>query len=68
MKYKIDWLAFSLKFDEENVHLDTKIIEKLGYNFNEFERINGRNFYNCGATYYNFLNIFSLFHIIDLVQ
>lgn len=58
MHYKIDWLAFSLKFDEENAHLDTKIIEKLGYNFNEFERISGRNFYNCGATYYNFLNIF----------
>lgn len=58
MKYKVDWLAFSLSFDDETVELDKRILELLKYDFDEFEDIPGRFFYNRGATFYGYVNVF----------
>lgn len=58
LKYKVDWLAFSVSFDNEEQTLDPKIMEVLGYNLAEFDEIPGRFFYNSGATYRNYVNVF----------
>lgn len=59
-KYKIDWLSFSVRcYDEEPTDtLDENILELLGYDFNEFEKGSGKNFYNQGATLGNYVNLF----------
>lgn len=59
-KYKIDWLSFSVRcYDEEPTNtLDENILELLGYDFNEFEKGSGKNFYNQGATLGNYVNVF----------
>lgn len=61
-KYKIDWLAFSVKCtDEEPVTtLDENILSLLGYDFSEefSDEISGKNFYNRGATIGNYINVF----------
>ena len=59
-KYKIDWLSFSVRcYDEEQTDtLDENILELLGYDFNEFEKGSGKNFYNQGATLGNYVNVF----------
>lgn len=59
-KYKIDWLSFSVRcYDEEPTDtLDENILELLGYDFNEFEKGSGKNFYNQGATLGNYVNVF----------
>lgn len=58
LKYKVDWLAFSVSFEEEEQTLDTKILELLGYNLADFDEIPGRYFYNSGATFKNYVNVF----------
>jgi phage replication initiation protein len=58
LKYKVDWLAFSVSFDNEEQTLDPKVMEMLGYNLADFDEIPGRFFYNSGATYRNYVNVF----------
>lgn len=58
LKYKVDWLAFSVSFDNEEQTLDPKIMEMLGYNLADFDEIPGRYYYNSGATYRNYVNVF----------
>lgn len=58
LKYKVDWLAFSLAYEDENSTLNYEILKFLGYDLSEFESVSGRYFYNTGATYYNFVNVF----------
>lgn len=61
-KYKIDWLAFSVKCDDEEpkTTLDENILSLLGYDFSEefSDEISGKNFYNRGATIGNYVNVF----------
>lgn len=56
--YKVDWLAFSLKFEEDKTGFDENILTMLGYDFSKFDEIPGRFFYNSGATLGNRINIF----------
>ena len=58
LKYKVDWLAFSVSFDDEEQTLDTQIMKMLGYDLADFDEIPGRFFYNAGATYRNYVNVF----------
>lgn len=58
LKYKVDWLAFSLSFDDEEQTLDPQILKMLGYDLADFDEIPGRFFYNSGATYRNYVNVF----------
>ena len=57
-KYKVDWLAFSVSFEDEEQTLDPQLLKILGYDLAEFDEIPGRFFYNSGATYRNYVNIF----------
>lgn len=56
--YKVDWLAFSQKFEDEEAYLDFSILEKLGYKYSDFESIKGKNFYNSGYTIGNYVSLF----------
>ena len=58
LKYKVDWLAFSVSFDDEEQTLDPQILKMLGYDLADFDEIPGRFFYNAGATYRNYVNVF----------
>ena len=58
IRYKVDWLAFSVSFDDEEQSFDSQILKLLGYDFSDFEEISGRYFYNSGATYRNYVNVF----------
>lgn len=58
LKYKVDWLAFSVSFDDEEQTLDPQILKMLGYDLADFDEIPGRFFYNSGATYGNYVNVF----------
>lgn len=57
-KYKVDWLAFSVSFDDEERTLDPQIMNILGYDLVKFDEIPGRYFYNAGATFNNYVNVF----------
>ena len=57
-KYKVDWLAFSVSFEDEEQTLDPQLLKILGYDLAEFDEIPGRFFYNSGATYRNYVNVF----------
>ena len=57
-KYKVDWLAFSVSFEDEKQTLDPQLLKILGYDLAEFDEISGRFFYNSGATYRNYVNVF----------
>lgn len=57
-KYKVDWFAFSVSIYDEEEALDTQLLKILGYDFKEFEEVPGRFFYNSGATYRNYVNVF----------
>lgn len=56
-RYKVDWLAFSVPLDE-NQTLDTQLMKILGYDLADFDEIPGRFFYNSGATFRNYVNVF----------
>lgn len=60
MKYKIDWLAFTINFNNRNTEdtFDTTVFDVLKYDLNEFEQIPPRYFYNSGATYNEYVNVF----------
>lgn len=58
LKYKVDWLAFSVSFEDEEQTFDAEILELLGYDLADFEEVPGRFFYNSGATFNNYVNIF----------
>ena len=57
-KYKVDWLAFSVSFEDEEQTLDPQLLKILGYDLADFDEIPGRFFYNSGATYRNYVNVF----------
>ena len=59
-KYKIDWLSFSVRcYDEEPTNtLDENLLELLGYDFTEFEKSSGKNFYNRGVSLGNYVNVY----------
>lgn len=57
-KYKVDWLAFSVSFEDEEQTLDPQLMEILGYNLADFDEVPGRFFYNSGVTYRNYVNVF----------
>lgn len=40
-KYKVDWLAFSVSFDEEEQTLDPQLMKILGYDLLDFDEIPG---------------------------
>ena len=42
LKYKVDWLAFSVSFDDEEQTLDSQILKMLGYDLADFDEIPGR--------------------------
>ena len=56
-KYKVDWLAFSVSFEEEEQTLDPQVMKLLGYDLADFDEIPGR-FLQLGATYRNYVNVF----------
>ena len=41
-KYKVDWLAFSVSFEEEEQTLDPQVMKLLGYDLADFDEIPGR--------------------------
>ena len=43
-KYKVDWLAFSVAFENEEQTLDPQLMEILGYDLADFDEIPGRFF------------------------
>lgn len=57
-KYKVDWLAFSVSFEDAEQTLDPQLLKMLGYDLADFDEIPGRFFYNSGATYRNYVNVF----------
>lgn len=59
--YKLDWLTFTIPFDEELVAPTTKIKEILSlfnYELHEFEDTNGKFFYTSGITLGNYVNLY----------
>ena len=58
-KYKVDWLAFSVSDSERFAQgRDEKVLELLGYSLAEFDEVPGRFFYNSGATFKGYVNVF----------
>lgn len=47
-KYKVDWLAFSVSFEEEEQTLDPQVMKLLGYDLADFDEIPGRFFTTRG--------------------
>lgn len=58
MEYKLDWLGFTLSFNDDEEPLDLHILEYLGYDLKEFEKVPGRYFYNCGLSLNRYVNVF----------
>lgn len=58
LKYKVDWLAFSVSFEDDKQTIDPEILKMLGYDLEDFDEIQGRFFYNAGMTYRNYVNVF----------
>lgn len=60
-RYKVDWLAFTIKFEEndgDKRYFDENILKVLKFDKEEFEEVQGRYFYNCGATYNQYVNLY----------
>lgn len=57
MAYKIDWLAFSVRLDEGLLYAE-KLMTSLGYDLTEFDEVPGRFFYNSGATFKGYVNVY----------
>ncbi len=47
-KYKVDWLAFSVAFEDEEQTLDPQLMKILGYDLADFDEIPG-NFLQLGS-------------------
>lgn len=61
LRYKVDWLAFTIKFEEndgDKRYFDENILKVLKFDKEEFEEVQGRYFYNCGATYNQYVNLY----------
>lgn len=59
VQYKVDWLAFSIKFASEDIDpFSLDLFEELGYDLGEFEETPGRYFYNSGLTFFRFVNVY----------
>lgn len=60
MKYKVDWLAFTLpvQIGANALHEMRRIMDYLTYDLNDFKEIAGRYSYNSGLTLGNYVNIF----------
>lgn len=61
IKYKVDWLAFTISFDRkrgDKRDFDKDILKVLRFDENEFEEIPGRYFYNSGMTCNRYLNVY----------
>lgn len=57
--YKIDWLAFTIPADESDYFGDLQeFLDFCSYNINEFESIEGRNFYNSGFSLSDYVLIY----------
>lgn len=58
--FKIDWLAFTLSlrtFDEYQKSIK-KILDSMGYDYDLFEEVPGRYFYNAGLSIGRYFNIY----------
>lgn len=55
MKYKIDWLSFTVDSQRD---VDFEVLKNFGYDVEDFEKINGRYFYSHGMTLGNYVNVF----------
>ena len=40
-KYKVDWLAFSVSFEDEEQTLDSQLLKMLGYDLADFDESQG---------------------------
>lgn len=60
MKYKVDWLAFTLplKIGADALKKSQKVMDYLAYDFADFKAIPGRYSYNAGLTLGNYVNVF----------
>lgn len=60
MKYKIDWLAFTINFKHRKSQqtFDKGIFRVLNFDLNEFEEVPGRFLYNSGATFNGYVNVY----------
>lgn len=60
MKYKIDWLAFTINFKHRKSPqtFDKGIFRVLNLDLNEFEEAPGRFLYNSGATFNGYVNVY----------
>ena len=59
VQYKVDWLAFSIKFASERYRpIFFRFVRELGYDLGEFEETPGRYFYNSGLTFFRFVNVY----------
>ena len=60
MKYKIDWLAFTINFKHRKSQqtFDKGIFRVLNLDLNEFEEVPGRFLYNSGATFNGYVNVY----------
>lgn len=60
MKYKIDWLAFTINFKHRKRQqtFDKGIFRVLNLDLTEFEEVPGRFLYNSGATFNGYVNVY----------
>lgn len=60
MKYKIDWLAFTINFKhrKQPQTFDRGIFRVLKLDLNEFEEAPAKYFYNAGATFNGYVNVY----------
>ena len=58
VQYKVDWLAFSIKFASEDIDpFSLDLFEELGYDLENLKKRQGRYFYNSGLTFFRFVNV-----------
>lgn len=55
LTFKIDWLSFTIESEKD---LDFELLGNLGYRFEDFEPIAGKNFFNSGFGLNGYLKIF----------
>ena len=60
MKYKIDWLAFTINFKHRKSPqtFDKGIFRVLNLDLTEFEEVPARYFYNSGASFNGYVNVY----------
>lgn len=60
MKYKVDWLAFTLpvRIGADALKESRKVMDYLFYDLDDFTQVSGRYSYNAGLTLGNYVDIF----------